>query len=101
MTQDYIIRGTEVKYKVDLTASGFDMDSCDFFFTIYCGGKSLTVLKPELVTDGENWYLCFDTSGFDPGLMTVETTAFIPDTDFSEGIRTEVNSSTLGVLKDE
>ena len=67
MTQDYIIRGTEVKYKVDLTASGFDMDSCDFFFTIYCGGKSLTVLKPELVTDGEDWYLCFDTSGFDPG----------------------------------
>lgn len=100
MTQE-IIKGTEVKYKVALTASGFDMDSDDFFFTICCGGKSKTVLKTECIYDGEDWYLCFDTSGFDPGRMTVDTTVLIPDTDFEDGIRVEVVTSTLGILKTE
>ena len=101
MAQDNILKGTEVKYKVNLTATGFDMDSCDFFFTVYAGGRSLTILKSECIYDGENWYLCFDTSGLNPGLMTVATTAFIPDTDFQDGLRSEVNYSTLGVLKNE
>jgi len=98
---DNIIKGTEVKFKVDLSASGFDMDSCDFFFTIYCGGKTLTVLKSELVYDGTDWYLCFDTSGFNSGTMTVVTTAFIPDSDFPDGLRTEIDKQTLGILKSE
>lgn len=101
MTQDYIVKGTEVKYKVTLAASGFDMDSCDFFFTVCCGGKTKTVLKSECIYDGEYWYLCFDTSGFNPGWMTVDTTALIPDTDFPDGLRVEVVTSTLGILKNE
>lgn len=96
---DSIIKGTEVKFKVDLSASGFDMDSCDFFFTIYCGGKTLTVHKRDLVYDGTDWYLCFDTSGFNSGTMTVTTTAFIPDSDFPDGLRTEIDKQTLGILK--
>lgn len=101
MTQDFIIKGTELKYKVAITASGFDMDSDDFFFTVSCGGVSKTILKADCIYDNENWYLCFDTSGFNPGRMTVETTAVIPDTDFADGYRTEVASSVLGILKPE
>lgn len=96
---DSIIKGTEVKFKVDLSASGFDMAACDFFFTIYCGGKTLTIPKSELVYDGTDWYLCFDTSGFNSGTMTVVTTALIPDSDFPDGLRTEVTKDTLGTLK--
>lgn len=101
MIEDYIIKGTEAKYKVSLTATGFDMDSCDFYFTIYCGGQKLTIPKSELIYDGTYWYLCFDTSGFNPGIMTVVTTVVIPDTDFSDGYRTEVDNTTLCVLKNE
>ena len=98
---DYIIKGTDVKFKVDLSASGFDMDSCVFFFTIYCGGKTLTVLKSELVYDGTDWYLCLDTSGFNSGTITITTKAFIPDADFPDGLRTEIDKRTLGILKNE
>lgn len=91
MNDHIIIKGTKIKFKVDIAASGFDMDSCDFFFTIYCGGKMLVIPKSELVYDGTDWYLCFDTSCFNSGTMTVVTTAFIPDSDFSDGLRKEVN----------
>ena len=96
-----IIKGTGVKFKVDLSASGFDMDSCDFFFTIICGGVSKTILKDELVYDGTDWFLCFDTSDFWGGTMTVVTTAFIPDSDFQDGMRKEIDKRTLLVLKSE
>jgi len=101
MTQDTIIKGTEVKYKVDLTAGGFDMDTDDFFFTVSCGGVEKVIPKSELVYDGTYWYLCFDTSDLSPGRMTVASTALIPDTDFPDGARAEVVTTILGILKNE
>ena len=101
MAQDIIIKGTEVKYKVGLTASGFDMDTDDFFFTVSCGGVEKVIHKSELVYDDELWYLCFGTDEFAPGRMTVASTALIPDSDFPDGLRAAVCTTVLGILKNE
>lgn len=96
---DYIIIGTEVKYL--MTATGFDMNADDFNVCVYCGGVSKTFAKSDLVFDADagNWYLCFDTTDFRSGTMVATVTAFVPDTDFPDGVRTEMAKYVLGPLK--
>lgn len=94
-----IIKGTEVKYL--MTGSGFDMDLNYFVVSVYCGGITKEFAKPDLTrdTDTGSWYLCFDTTPFRPGLMTATVTAYVPDEDFPDGLRTEKACCILGKLK--
>lgn len=94
-----IIRGTEVKFL--MTATGFDMNSDYFVITVNCGGISKDFAKPELTFDAESgdWFLCFDTTPFRSGVMTATVTAYVPDDDFPDGLRTEKTSRVLGKIK--
>lgn len=83
--------GTELKYLVEIDAGGFSMVDDDFTVTIKRGSKQKVFAKADLARDGEDkFYVCFDSSEFGTGLIQAVVTAYVPDTDFPDGLRTEV-----------
>lgn len=106
-TQDNAFQGTMLKYLLEITASGFDMDRDDFEITLKRGAKSLTIPKSDMVveayTESENniliekhrYYVCFDSAYFGNGVIVAVVTAWIPDTDFEGGVRKEVDKFNL------
>lgn len=83
--------GTELKFIVDIAASGFSMVDDDFTVTLRRGSTKRTFKKDELVRDAEdNFYVCFDSAEFGKGVIDAIITAYVPDTDFDDGFRTEV-----------
>lgn len=88
---DVAFVGTELKFIVDITAVGFSMVDDDFTVTIRRGSKQKVFEKADLARDGEdNFYVCFDSAEFGNGMIQAVVTAYVPDTDFPDGLRTEV-----------
>ena len=87
--------GTELKYKVTISASGFDQDADDWNVKIIRGKTSRTFDKSECVHGADGWYVCFDTAEFGSGSYAAIVTAFVPDGDFPDGYRTEVKKFDL------
>lgn len=83
--------GTELKFLVEITAGGFTMVDDDFTVTIRRGSKQRVFQKSELIKDENNkFYVCFDSAEFGTGVIQAIVTAYVPDTDFPDGLRTEV-----------
>lgn len=89
-TRDRSFYGTEPKYLVEITSPGFSMQTDDFKIELKRGANSKVFEKQDLVYREGNFYLCFDTTDFGPGTITAIMTAYVPDDDFDDGIRTEV-----------
>ena len=83
---DYISRGTELKYKVIISASGVDMNTDNFSVAIMCGGvvQEYTKNSEAFIYDAvaEDWYLCFDTTPFRAGQLIAYVKAYVPDSCF-------------------
>lgn len=105
--EDKSFVGTEMKYKVTITAEGFDMDSDDWEIMV-CRGKTCRtfekadcvhreeqVVTPSGTTTESVWYLCFNTADFGPGNYYAVLTAHVPDADFPDNIRDEVKKLLL------
>lgn len=107
MAQDSAFIGTEVKYLVEIQADGFDMARDDFNITLKLGSKSKTFEKSDLVDDIEmvdgqqkhTFYLVFDSAEFGAGTLVAIIRAYVPDTDYPDNIRTEVDRFDLMVIK--
>lgn len=83
--------GTELKFLVEITAGGFTMADDDFTVTIRRGSKQRVFQKSELIEDeNHKFYVCFDSAEFGTGVIQAIVTAYVPDTDFPDGLRTEV-----------
>lgn len=95
----FVFLGTKLKYLVIITAAGFSMVEHNFDIVLSRGPKSKKFEKDELVFDGENYFLAFDTSDFGAGDLNATVTAYVPDSDFSDGIRTEVFKTKLTNIK--
>ena len=92
--------GTELKFLVEITADGFSMDEDDFEVEIIRGPNTLHFDKTELEVDKDgNYYVCFDTAPLGTGRVTAKVTAYVPDDDFEDGFRTEIERVDLIVLK--
>lgn len=103
MIYDSAFFGSEVKCLVEVTSPGFDMVRDDFEIDLKRGNTTKHFAKSDLVTetyteveDGQevektNFFLCFDTRDFGKGILTAIITAHVPDTDFADGIRDEVD----------
>jgi len=88
--------GTKLKYQVAITSPGFTITEDDFTVEIYNASHSRVFQKSELIQDeNHKFYVCFDTREFGIGLLTMKTTAFVPDLDFVGGIRAEVEKIDL------
>ena len=92
LIEDECFIGTEKKYVIRITSTGFSMDDDDFEVTIKRGANSLVFRKEDMIQDEENnWYITFNTTELGVGVATMTVVAHVPDTDFPDGIRDEVD----------
>lgn len=82
-------KGTKLKFLVELESEGFDIERDDFNIEVVRGSTSQVIQKADMPHDEEGYYLCFDTADFATGVINVIITAYVPDTDFADGFRTE------------
>ena len=96
MAQEKAPIGSDVKFIVDISSPGFSMSDDNFTVTLTRGSTSITYTKNDMVVDGVgNYYLCFSTATFGKGLITATVTAIVPDDDFDDGTRTEIEKFDL------
>lgn len=89
--QDQVFVGTKLKFAITISSPGFDIGEDDFTVDIRRGAKMLHFEKEDLVVDENGkYYVCFDTAELGGGIIEAIITAFVPDDDFDDGIRTEV-----------
>lgn len=97
--QRTIYQGTELKFALDIDIEGFSMDSDDFKVTIKNTKSEITIPKSEmLLTENDEWLFTVDTAQMGTGDYYVIVTAYVPDTDFEDGLRTEVQKQLLCVV---
>lgn len=88
--------GTELKFIIEINADGFSMADDDFNITLKRGAFTKVFQKGDLVQDEEDkFYLCFDSAEFGKGMISAIITAYVPDDDFDDGLRTEVQKIDL------
>lgn len=95
-----IYQGTELKFLLDIQSDGFSMVNDDFKVTIKnATKKEVTIDKSEMiVTDEDKFLFTIDTALLGTGEYYITTTAYVPDEDFDDGFRTEVQKSLLCVV---
>ena len=96
---DYV--GSDLKFLVEPSATGFDKEEDDWEVIISRGsGKELVFNKEDLAKDGEgNFYVCFSTEGLGSGQYMITVIAHVPDNDFEDGFREEVENLALINIK--
>lgn len=98
--KNIVEKGEEVKYKITIDQTNFLMADNDFKVILTYGmmGKKLTIEKSEMISnaDGE-WFFVFDSSDM-IGRVKAECIYDVPDEDYPDGYRTEVNRQTLCVV---
>ena len=94
--QNYYI-GSDLKFKVDITASGFDQDTDEYRIDVYCGNKKLTYTQNDVIKSGNDHYIMINTDLLKTGVIKMVVTAVVNDSDF--GSRREVETQTIGVIK--
>ena len=88
--------GNILKYKLQITASGFDMSTDRFDIIVSCSGKELVLTQADVLADlDDNYYIVIDTSVFRSGVLRAKTIAYINDPDCPGGTRTEVDVHEL------
>jgi hypothetical protein len=75
------------------------MDDYDFEVEVYCSPKRpVMATKAEMIrVDSDNYIVLVDTNIVGAGSLKCKVTAYIPDSDFPDGLRTEVAMSDVGV----
>lgn len=102
------IKGTDLKYRVEINCSGLDVSIDRVECTVVGGGTSLPIpplgeqadLEHDARTlyneDEENvLYICFNTSVFPNTSLHLIVKAYVPDEDFPDGFRTEIAKTKL------
>lgn len=100
MNNDRFYTGDDLKFQITLTAEGFDQTSCNYNIDLYCG-KNVQHFDQDDVKEGADgkFYLPIPKTKLSPGLMKMVITAHVPDDDFADGIRDEVEVINLGTIK--
>ncbi len=92
--------GTELKINVHVEPiDGFHMSDYDFTCRFYIYANRYVELgKSEMIrVDDDNYIACIDSGKLSAGLIMLRITAQIPDSDFPDGIRTEIETVSTGV----
>lgn len=94
-----IYQGTELKFLLEITSEGFSMVDDDFKVVIKNIKNEKVIRKDEmLLTDNDEYIFTVDTAELGTGEYWITTIAYVPDTDFDDGIRTEVQKQLLCVV---
>ena len=101
MAQTYDYIGKELKYAVEITAPGFSIEEDNFKIVLQCGKTQVELTRPDVIIseDGVR-YIAIDTTWFPKGgTLYAITYAYVPDNDFPDGFRTEIDLQKLTTLK--
>lgn len=92
--------GTELKLNINIEPMGeFTMDDYDWSVDVYCSTKRIMTI-PKLSSiriDSNNYVLLVDTEELGVGDVKCKITAYIPDHDFADTLRTEVSLIDTGI----
>ena len=98
-TQRTIYQGTELKFTLDIQSEGFDMADDDFKVVIKNTKSSVEILKSDMIlTEDEKYLFTIDTGVMGTGEYWISIFAYVPDDDFDDGLRTEVQKQLLCVV---
>ena len=103
MTSDFTWNGTGLKYAITMTCDGFDMNEDDWTVTVTRGSKKMVFDKENSIHHTETvgneevdqWYICIPSEDLGPGLLQIIYDALVPDQDFVDGIRHEIQKFDL------
>lgn len=97
-----IFKGTDLKYLLKIEAEGFSMDDDDFKVILRnsFGTKKVEIEKSQMLKSGDDGYIfTFSTDDVGTNEIIMTTIAYVPDSDFEDGIRTEVERFVLCIIK--
>ena len=92
--------GTELKLNISIENIGdLTMDDYNFDIEVYCSAKRIiSINKADAIRiDENNCMVLIDTNNLGAGDVKCRITAYIPDVDFDDSIRTEVICVDAGV----
>jgi hypothetical protein len=92
--------GTEFKINIHVEPiDGLHMDDYDFScrFYVYTNRVVRIEKKDMIQVDQDNYIACVDSSKLGIGAVMMRITAFIPDVDFPDRLRTEVETVSTGI----
>jgi len=111
-----VIKGTELKYKLEIESEGFSMVADNFKVELYNNRFHKEITKEEMIVEQPDplpsssssssssseeepeepeYYFIFDTAEFGTGEITMKVTAWVPDFAFPDSLRTEVWKKVL------
>lgn len=97
---DLVFLGTEFKLSIKIDPIGdYSMDDYDFEVEAYCSPKkTISCSKNQLIRiDKDSYIMLIDTEVLGAGTIKAKVTAWIPDGDFDDGLRTEVEIIDTGI----
>ena len=91
----------DLKFLVEITASGFSMDDNDWRVGVKCGSKIVKTYNKSECVKGEdgNWYVCIEKSILKKGEFALIGYAEVLDPDFEDGIRSEADKVRIGRIE--
>lgn len=98
------VKGTEFKLNINMIPiDGKHLSDVDWKVEVFTenGHKRVTVEKKDAIkVDSDNYLIRIDSAVCGAGKYYVTLTAYIPDTDFPDGFRTERRTGFTGVTID-
>lgn len=90
--------GSDLKFLIEITADGFSMANDDWAISVCIDGKILhRYEKADCVQDGNNWFVCISRDVLTKyGKLSLIAEAEVPDSDFEEDVRHEVDKVIIG-----
>ena len=95
------IIGTQLKLNINIEAiNGIHMSNLEFSCKFYVDiDNAVTINKDQMIyKDDDNYLAILDTTDIGIGRVRARVTAQIPDTDFSNKLRTEIIDVDTGIV---
>lgn len=91
-TRRKVFKGTEMKFILSIESVGFNMVDDEFSVELSTMRKKIVIPKSDMILDEQDRFIfTFDTAELGTGDVTMKTIAYVPDEDFKDGFRTEVD----------
>lgn len=100
ITRTKIFLGTELKLNINIEPIGeLTMDDYDWSVEAYCSTRNTVVIKKKdaIRMDSDNYVILVDSAIIGSGDIKCRITAYIPDGDFHDGLRTEIVGIDTGI----
>lgn len=93
MNENIAFDRADLKYKVELSSTGFNIDNDEYWFELHCGAKAVPVPQECVIDRGGDIFVCLTVEMLKPlgsGELFLVGFVKVPDMDFTNGYRREV-----------